>query len=106
MDATIAGSSNAAFDVVKKDHLAWLHAKTLTGQFINAPIRFGNPHFMRINDQVGHLIKMVALLLSAPGANKAIADDGGLIARTQAAEVGSKLDVECPKIFFPEVSHK
>ena len=43
---------------------------------------------------------MVALLLFAPGTSKAVAEEGGLIARAQAGEVGSQLDVEFPQVLF------
>ncbi len=61
---------------------------------------------MGVNDEVGHLVKMVALLLSGPGTDKAITGDSGLIARTQAAEVGGQLNVECTEILFPQVMQK
>ena len=49
---------------------------------------------------------MVALLLFAPGTSKAVAEDGSLIARAQAGEVGSQFDVEFSQVLFPEVSHQ
>src|SRR6266849_1342834 len=82
MDAKFASSRYRSLVIVEEDHLCWLHAKALTGQFINAPIRLGNSYFVGVTDE------------------------GGLIARTQAAEVGSHLDVECTQILFPEVVQK
>ena len=73
LDAKLAGSSDAALDVIEEDHLCRLHAKALTGQFKNAPLRLGNPLLMGINDEVAHLSKLVALLLFAPGTSKAVA---------------------------------
>src|SRR5215467_5633768 len=81
MNAQFASARQGSLVIVKKDHLCWLHAKALAGQFINAPIRLGYSHFVRVDDEVGHLVKMVALLLSGPGANKAVANDSGQIAR-------------------------
>src|SRR6266702_5653958 len=88
-DAKLAGSSNVRLEVVEEDDLFWLHTKALTGQFKDAPLGLGNSFLMGVNDPIGHLIKMVALLLSAAGTDKAVAEEGGLIVRTQAAEVGS-----------------
>src|SRR5258708_28695574 len=106
MDAQFASSRYGSLVIVEEDHLCWLHAKALTGQFINAPVRLGNSYLVGVHDEVGHLVKMVALLLSGPGTDKAITDDGGLIARAQAAEVGGQLNVECTQILFPLVMHK
>jgi len=78
MDAQLAGSHQRSLVVVKEDHLCWLHAKALTGQFKDASIRFGNPFLVRVNDEIGYLIKMVALLLFLPGPNKTITQKGGL----------------------------
>src|SRR6266567_4281698 len=47
-----------------------------------------------------------AFPLFAPNTNEAVAEGGGLIARAQAGEVGSQLDVEFTKILLPEVSHQ
>ena len=49
MDAKLAGSQQRSLVVVKEDHLCWLHTKTLTGQFKDAPLRLGNPHLMRVD---------------------------------------------------------
>src|SRR6266852_9585485 len=106
MDAKFASSRYGSLVIVEEDHLGWLHAEALTGQFINAPIRLGNSYLVGVNDEVVHLVKVVALLLSGPGTDKAITDDGGLIARAQAAEVGGQLNVECTQILFPQVVHK
>ena len=43
LDAKLAGSSDIGLDVVQEDDLCRLHAKALTGQFKDAPLRFGNP---------------------------------------------------------------
>src|SRR5260370_16879161 len=61
---------------------------------------------MGIDEEVAYLSKLIALLLFAPGTSKAVAENGGLIARAQAGEVGSKLDVEFTQVLFPEVSHQ
>src|SRR6266581_7086745 len=81
MDAQCASSRDGPLVIVEEDHLCWLHAKALTGQFKNAPIRLGNPLLMRINEEVAHLSKVIALLLFAPNTNEAVAEGGGLIAR-------------------------
>src|SRR2546425_4875091 len=106
MDANRAGRCHVLLDIVEEDDLCRLHIKALTGQFKNASLRLGNPYLMGVNDQVGHLSKMVALLLSAAGTHKAVAEDGSLIARAQAAEVGSQRGVEFSQILFPQVMSK
>src|SRR5438876_1981231 len=106
MDAQFASRRQGSLVIVEEDHLCWLHAKALTGQFINASIRLGNSYLVGVNDEIGYLIKTVALLLSGPGTNKAITDDSSLIARTQAAEVGGQFHIECTQILFPEVVQK
>jgi len=53
MDAKLAGSRYGSLVIVEEDHLCWLHAEALTGQFINAPIRLGNSYLVGVNDEVG-----------------------------------------------------
>src|SRR5438034_9955400 len=98
VDTTFASSRYGSLVIVEEDHLCWLHSKALPGQFKYAPLRLGNPLLMRINKEVAHLSKVVALLLFVPSTSKTVTEGGGLIARAQAGKVGSKLDVEFTKI--------
>src|SRR6266567_2889767 len=93
MDAEGASSGDWSFMIVEEDHLGWLNSKALAGQFEDAAIRLGNAYLVGVDDEVGHFVKMVTFLLSGPGTDKAVADDGGKITRAQAAEVGGQRDV-------------
>src|SRR5579862_4692245 len=101
MHTQLAGSRDVHLVIVEENHLCWLHAQALTGQFKNAPIRLGNALLVGVNDQVGRLIKMIAFLLSPPGSHKAVAEHSRVIARTQAAEIGSQLNIEFTQVLFP-----
>jgi len=41
LDATGAGGSDMAFDVIEEEHLRWLYTQALPGQFKDAPIISG-----------------------------------------------------------------
>ena len=52
LHAQLAGGSDVGLDVVQEDDLCRLHTKALTGAFKDASLRFGNPLFMGINEEV------------------------------------------------------
>ena len=52
LDAKLASSSDISLDIVQKDDLCWLHAKSFTGQFKDAPLRLGNPLLVGVNKEI------------------------------------------------------
>jgi hypothetical protein len=87
LDATGSGSLHVALVIVEEEHLFRLDTQPLPGQLKDAPIWLRHADLMRVDDQVAHVLYLVALLLFAPGTHKAIGEDGCSIARAQPAKV-------------------
>src|SRR5947209_11613990 len=106
MDAKLASSHERTLVVVKEDHHGWLHTKTLTGQFKDASIRFGNSYLVGVDDQINQFLKLVTLLLFLPGPNKTITQKGGLIAWAQTPKIVNQFSIGLTKILCPEIMKK
>jgi hypothetical protein len=93
-------------DIVREEHLVRLHAETPPRPLVDAPVRLAHALLMRVDDEVGHRREAEARLLLAPRADEAVAQQRGLVARTQTLEVRDQLSVGFAHIDIPEVAHE
>src|SRR5579864_6291935 len=98
--------SDVALGIIEEYDLLWLHPYTLAGEYIDARIGLGEANFVRIDDEVHHFREMIAVLFTFTRPVKAVAEQGGAIARAQDAEVGDQLRIRVPKIDIPEIFDK
>ncbi len=93
-------------DGIDLDDLRRRHAEALAGQLEDAPVGFGDPLLMRVDDEVAHLLEVIALPLLTPRADKAVAEQRRPVARAQTGEVGGKLAIELAEVHIPEVARE
>src|SRR5215472_10013399 len=81
LDATGSGGLHMDPGVVEQAYLFRLDPQPLPGQLKAAPIGLRHADLMGVDDQIAHLLDLVALLLFAPGSHKAIGENGRQIGR-------------------------
>jgi hypothetical protein len=92
--------------VVQEDRLRRPHAEAPAGQPVDARVGLGQPDLVGVDDEVDQLPEAVAPLLPAARADEAVAEQGGPVARAQAAEVLGQLHVEGAEVLPPDVGHE
>jgi len=73
LDATGSGGLHMDLGVVEEKHLFRLDSQPLPGQLKDASIGLRHADFMRVDEQIAHVLDLVALLLFASGSHKAVA---------------------------------
>ena len=61
---------------------------------------------MRVNDEVGHSLKVVAFLFALVRAQKTVAQERDLVVWAQRRDEFGQLDIQLAQVLDPEVGHE
>ncbi len=101
VNAEGSGTGDGFLDIIKENDLLWLHLETLTRDLEDALVRLGDMLFIRIDDEIGHLIKMELFRLSAACSRHGVAQDRRFVTRTLLFEELGELLIQL--ILLPNI---
>src|SRR6516162_5641215 len=106
VDARVARAGHARPGVVEKHRLPGAGAEPFAYEGVDPRVGLGDPGLVRVHDLVHEVLEAVGRLLPFPGADEAVAQDPGAIARAQPAGVLDQLGVRATHVLAPGVGHE
>jgi hypothetical protein len=106
VEAGLSCSFDAFLAVVEERHLGRLDVQPRADEGVAPGIGLAQAALVGVDELVDQVFEAVGGLLSLPGADEAVAQDSGAVARAQPAGVVDEFRVGRPEVVAPEVGQE